>query len=127
MADTEFFIARPTHYWGSSNPWIHRSSSRAAMKTPGLDGLLFFDTQNLAPECYVSLAAVAKETTILKLGTGVTNPRTRHAAITASAFATLQAVSGGRAYLGLGRGDSALAHIGYTPCPFPNLKNICQT
>ena len=34
----------------------------------------FFDTQNLAPECHVSLAAAVKETTSLELGTGVTKP-----------------------------------------------------
>ena len=38
----------------------------------GFDGLLFFDTQNLAPEALVSLTAAAKETTRLGLGTGVT-------------------------------------------------------
>jgi len=122
MADVEFFIARPTHYWGIDQPIDTSFLFARRYEDAGLDGLLFFDTQNLAPECYVSLAAVAKETTILKLGTGVTNPRTRNAAITASAFATLQAVSGGRAYLGLGRGDSALAHIGYAPCPVPELE-----
>ena len=56
-----------------------------------------------------------KETTSLGLGTGVTNPMTRHAAVTASAFSTLQVISNGRAYLGFGRGDSALAHLGYSP------------
>ena len=40
---------------------------------------------------------------------------TRHAAVTASAFSTLQVISNGRAYLGIGRGDSALAHLGYSP------------
>lgn len=123
MSDVEFFIARPTHYWGIEQPMDASFLFARRYEDAGLDGLLFFDTQNLAPECYVSLTAAAKETTILKLGTGVTNPRTRHAAITASAFATLQAVSGGRAYLGLGRGDSALAHIGYSPCPVPEFEN----
>jgi len=54
-------------------------------------------------------------TTRLKLGTGVTNSGTRHPAVTASAIATVQAESGGRAYLGIGRGDSALAHLGRAP------------
>jgi 5,10-methylenetetrahydromethanopterin reductase len=88
----------------------------------GLDGLLFFDTQNLSPEVYVSLTAIAMETSTLQLGTGVTNPRTRHAAITASAMAALQVVSNGRAYLGIGRGDSALAHIGYVPSSVGRLE-----
>ena len=62
----------------------------------------------------MSLTA-AKETTTLGLGAGVTNPMTRHAAVAASAFSTLQVVSNGRAYLGIGRADSTLAHLGYAP------------
>ena len=102
MTEVEFFIARPTHYWGIEQPMDPSFLFARRYEDAGLDGLLFFDTQNLAPECYVSLAAVAKETTLLKLGTGVTNPRTRHAAATASAIATLQALSGGRAHLDWG-------------------------
>ena len=49
------------------------------------------------------------------LGPGVTNPLTRHAALTASAIATLQQVSEGRAVLGIGRGDSSLFNIGHKP------------
>lgn len=115
MLDVEFFVARPTHYWMMDYPMDPSFQFARKYEEAGFDGLLFFDTQNLAPECYTSLAAAARETTTLRLGTGVTNPRTRHAAVTASTFATLQAISGGRAYLGIGRGDSALAHIGYTP------------
>ena len=43
------------------------------------------------------------------MGTGVTNPMTRHAAVAASAFSTLQVVSNGRTYLGIGRGVIAMA------------------
>src|SRR5947208_2352240 len=81
----------------------------------GFDGLLLVDSQNLAGDPYVSLALAAKVTDRLKLGTGVTNPVTRHAAATASAIATVQGESGGRAQLGIGRGDSALAHLGRAP------------
>ena len=115
MANIEFWIARPTHYWHQAAEIDGTFSFARRYEESGLDGLLFFDTQNLAPECYVSLAAAAKETSGLQLGTGVTNPMTRHAAVTASAMATLQVVSNGRAYLGIGRGDSALAHLGYSP------------
>jgi 5,10-methylenetetrahydromethanopterin reductase len=40
---------------------------------------------------------------------------TRHPAATAAAIAAVHAESGGRAVLGIGRGDSALAHLGYAP------------
>ena len=45
----------------------------------------------------------------------MTNPVTRHPTVTASAAATLQEETGGRAVLGLGRGDSALIQIGRRP------------
>lgn len=81
----------------------------------GWDGLVFADTQNLAADVYGSLCIAATATSTLGLGTGVTNPVTRHPAVTATAIATVQAASGGRAVLGIGRGDSSLAHIGRDP------------
>ena len=115
MPKAEFWIARPSHYWMLDTRFDGSFKFGKTYEDAGLDGLLLFDTQNLAPEVYTSLAAIALQTSALMLGTGVTNPKTRHAAVTASTIATLDHLSGGRAYLGLGRGDSALAHIGYTP------------
>jgi 5,10-methylenetetrahydromethanopterin reductase len=87
----------------------------AAAEQAGYDGLALVDSQNLAGDCYVGLALAAQATTRLKLATGVTNPVTRHPAATAAAIAAVHAESGGRAVLGIGRGDSALAHLGYAP------------
>ena len=81
----------------------------------GYAGILMVDSQNLAGDPYVALALAAHATTTLKLGTGVTNPVTRHPAVTAAAIATVQAESSGRAQLGIGRGDSALAYLGRAP------------
>ena len=61
---------------------------------------------------YVALTAIAAETRTIRLGTGITNPYTRHPAVTAVAIATLDAYAGGRAFLGLGAGGVlALAAI----------------
>ena len=81
----------------------------------GFTGLLLADSQNLTADIWVELALAAAATERLRLGPGVTNPLTRHPAVTAAAAATLQAESGGRAVLGLGRGDSALSAIGMRP------------
>ena len=81
----------------------------------GYDGIVWVDSQNLAPDCYISMALAAHATSRIQLGTGVTNSFTRHAAITASCIATVQAESQGRAHMGIGRGDSALAHLGLAP------------
>ena len=78
----------------------------------GFDFLLCPDTQCLSPDPYGQLSLAAAQTTRLRLGTGVTNPITRDAAVTAGALATLQVESGGRAICGIGRGDSSAAHIG---------------
>ena len=78
----------------------------------GFDGIGIVDTQNLAADPYSELCLAAHATEHLKLRTAVTNPVTRHPAVTASAIATVQAESGGRAILGIGRGDSAVAKIG---------------
>jgi 5,10-methylenetetrahydromethanopterin reductase len=90
-----------------------RRAKRA--EASGYDGITIVDSQNLSGDCYVGLAAAAAQTTRIRVGTGVTNPFTRHAAVTACAIATVHAASGGRAVLGIGRGDSALAHLGHAP------------
>ena len=79
------------------------------------DGLCVADTQNRSPEAFVNLTAIAMRTERVRLGIGVTNPVTRHPALLASACAALQRVSGGRFTLGIGRGDSAAAHVGAAP------------
>ena len=78
----------------------------------GFNGLLVADSQNLNADVWVELALAAGATTRLRLGPGVTNSVTRHLAVTASAAATLQAETGGRTVLALGRGDSAVHMIG---------------
>lgn len=81
----------------------------------GFDSLVFADTQNITPEVWGQLMLAARDTQRIELGTGVTNPGTRDAAVTASAALALQVESGGRAVCGIGRGDSSLAKIGRTP------------
>ncbi|MDI6703014.1 5,10-methylenetetrahydromethanopterin reductase [Methanothermobacter wolfeii] len=56
---------------------------------------------------YETLALIAEGTETIKLGPGVTNPYVRSPAITASAIATLDELSNGRATLGIGPGDKA--------------------
>jgi 5,10-methylenetetrahydromethanopterin reductase len=87
------------------------------VEAEGWDGLLLADSQNLQAEVFVELALAAGATERLLLGTGVTNPVLRHPAVVASAAATLQAESGGRMVLGVGRGDSSLTFVGRGPAP----------
>ncbi len=82
------------------------------IESEGFDGLTFGDTECINVDPYVGLTAAAKVTSGVKLGVGVTNPLTRHPAVTAGAIASVHAESGGRAVLGIGRGDSAVAKVG---------------
>lgn len=93
----------------------HAARAAAHAEQAGWDGLCVVDSQNLSGDSYVALAAAALATTRLGLGTGVTNSVTRHPAVTAGAMASVHYLSEGRASLGIGRGDSALAHLGRAP------------
>ena len=118
---------RPT----SSDPNVFSGVDMAVRAEElGYDGIVWVDSQNLAADCYISMALAAHATSEIKLGTGVTNSYTRHAAITASAIATVQAESNGRAYMGIGRGDSALSHLGLAPHSvgaFEDYLSVLQT
>ena len=94
-----------------------RGAARVAadVEAAGWDGLLVVDSQNLSGDPYVALAMAAAATSRLGLGTGVTNCVTRDAAVTACSIVSVDRISGGRAVLGIGRGDSALAHLGRAP------------
>lgn len=80
----------------------------------GWDGLMFQDSQNLTPDITVAMTLAARVTERLFVGTAVTNLVTRNPAVVASAFATIQHLSGGRALLGVARGDTALHLVGET-------------
>jgi 5,10-methylenetetrahydromethanopterin reductase len=75
--------------------------------------------EGFAQDPYVTLTAIAAETTTLRLGTGITNPYTRHPAVTATAMASLDAYSGGRAFLGLGAGGMLTLTAMNLPRPAP--------
>jgi 5,10-methylenetetrahydromethanopterin reductase len=83
----------------------------------GWDGVAYTDSQNLVGDPFIAMALGATVTDRLRFMTAVTNPATRHAAALATAIATVQEVSNGRAVLGIGRGDTALFHLGRPPMP----------
>src|ERR1043166_10228432 len=99
-------------------PWPRRTAEPArVLEELGFDTVLFPDSQNLAPEVWGQLMLAAQATSRVRLGPGVTNSATRDPAVTASAALSLQAESGGRALLGIGRGDSSVQRIGKTEDP----------
>jgi probable F420-dependent oxidoreductase len=83
----------------------------------GFDYGWTYDSHVLWQESFPLLTLASAATTKLKLGHCVTNPGTRDPTVVASAYATLQDISGGRMVCGIGRGDSALRVIGMNPVP----------
>ena len=83
----------------------------------GWDGITFTDSQNLVGDPFVAIALAGAATERLRFATGVTNAFTRHPAALANVAATVQETTGGRFVLGIGRGDTALFHLGRKPMP----------
>ncbi len=98
----------------------------AEIESMGFDALACPDTQCLSPDPYGQLSLAAARTSRIALGTGVTNPYTRDASVTAGALATLQIESGGRARCGIGRGDSSAAHIGRRNAKLAELRRYVE-
>jgi 5,10-methylenetetrahydromethanopterin reductase len=79
-----------------------------------LDRLWVADEQFLR-DAWVQLGAIAAVTSRVSIGICVTDPYIRHPALTATAAATLQELSGGRAILGLGAGSTGFSALGLEP------------
>jgi 5,10-methylenetetrahydromethanopterin reductase len=76
----------------------------------------------LWPDCLMLQALCAQATDRVQIGSMVTNPYTRHPVVLAGALATLQELSGGRAFCGLGVG-AGLEPLGITyPRPVRSLR-----
>jgi 5,10-methylenetetrahydromethanopterin reductase len=105
-----------------------RGSARTAkqLEEAGWAGFQVVDSQNLSGDPYVALAMAATATSRIGLATGVTNSVTRHASVTACSIASVQRISNGRAYLGIGRGDSALAHLGRAPARLASFERYLR-
>jgi 5,10-methylenetetrahydromethanopterin reductase len=73
------------------------------------------DTQWHNMECFMALTLMALNSERVEIGPRVTNPVTREPSVLASAIASLELISKGRAVLAIGRGDSAVHNIGRKP------------
>ncbi len=88
----------------------------------GFDELWLTDSSLHARYVYSYLTLAARKSTRLQLGTAVTNPITRHPAVTATAATTIDAVSEGRFRLGIGAGDRPLLALGSKPSTLARLE-----
>jgi probable F420-dependent oxidoreductase len=86
-----------------------------------------FDSHVLWKEPYPLLTLMANATRKMRLGPCVTNPAVRDLTVTASLFATLNLISGGRMELGIGRGDSSRRVLGKKPVTPAELERAVVT
>lgn len=88
----------------------------------GFGGIWVADSQSIFRDGFLALAACATRTSRMELAIGVTNPVTRHPAVIAGAIATLDELSGGRAVLGIGVGESSVRTVGLRPAKLARLE-----
>lgn len=100
--------------------WVERADEL------GFEGVWVADSQSVFRDAYLALALFAANTHRMKLATGVTNPVTRHPAVLAGSFATLDEMSGGRAVLGIGVGESAVETLGLKAAKLARLEEIIR-
>lgn len=104
--------------WSSRTPetgTVERQVERA--EAQGWTGVTFTDSQNLVGDPFVAVALASRVTERLRFATGVSNLATRLPAALAGVAITVNEESGGRFTLGVGRGDTALFHLGRQPMP----------
>lgn len=113
--------------WASCLPEVGTVEAQAARaEEQGWDGITLTDSQNLIGDPFVAAALGARVTESLRFGTGVTNLFTRHPATLAGTAVTVQAESAGRFVLGVGRGDTALFHLGREPQPVAEFAALVE-
>ncbi|MDO8475671.1 MAG: LLM class flavin-dependent oxidoreductase [Candidatus Rokubacteria bacterium] len=88
----------------------------------GWDAALQPDSQLRRRDTYVLLAAAARATERITLGTLLANPVNRHPTVTASSIATIDELAPGRTLLGWGVGDTAVRLAGLKPARVKELE-----
>lgn len=82
------------------------------------------DSPMIWQDPYVYMTGGLAATRRIVFGSAVTNPVTRHFAVTASAHATLESIYPGRVVLGIGRGDSAIRTLGLRPARVAEMRRV---
>jgi probable F420-dependent oxidoreductase len=95
----------------------------------GFDTFWVTDSHVIWNECYSLLGWLVGQTRDprIELGTMVTNPVSRDPIVIASAFATMQDLSGGRMLCGIGRGDSAVRVLKRRPATVNAFETAART
>jgi 5,10-methylenetetrahydromethanopterin reductase len=92
----------------------------------GFDLVGIPDSHSVWRELYVALTVAAMATERVRVGPMVTNPATRHPTVTASGIASIDELTGGRAFLGIAAGNSAVYNVGLPPAATASLEEAVE-
>jgi 5,10-methylenetetrahydromethanopterin reductase len=92
----------------------------------GFERVGIADSQSLYRDVYVSATLCARETRRVLFGPDVTNPLTRHPAVSACAAASVEELAPGRTFFGIGTGDSATYNLGLGAATHAQLREYVR-
>ena len=98
-----------------------------AVEPSGFAALGIADSQCLRRDVYPAMTIAALNTTRILIGPRVTNPLTRHPTVTASCLAAIDELSEGRAYMGIGGGESSVFNAGLPAATIAQIREYALT
>jgi 5,10-methylenetetrahydromethanopterin reductase len=106
MTKIHFGVSRSATRFDDYADWVR------LVESCGYELLGFGDSQFRWGDCHAVIAVTAMNSSRLTIGPFITNPVTRHPSVTANAMSTLQAMSGGRVFCGIGNGETSVRDLG---------------
>ncbi|MEM7540322.1 MAG: LLM class flavin-dependent oxidoreductase [Pseudomonadota bacterium] len=88
----------------------------------GFNQAWFYDSQMIYSDVYATMAVAARDTTRIRLATGVAVPTTRMAPVIAHSIASVAELAPGRVELGIGNGNTARLTMGLKPITLGRMK-----
>jgi 5,10-methylenetetrahydromethanopterin reductase len=113
-------------------PLLHRSDRDAFMDLVrmadgyGAEAIGTYDTAFIGGDAYVRATLIALASTRARVGLRPTNPITREPQVMASFLASIDSLTGGRAFMDLASGDSAVLNIGHAVATRARIEDYVQ-
>jgi alkanesulfonate monooxygenase SsuD/methylene tetrahydromethanopterin reductase-like flavin-dependent oxidoreductase (luciferase family) len=115
-----------------ATPLLHQKDTAAFMDLVkmadgyGAEAVGTYDTAFIGGDAYVRATLMALACSRARVGLRPTNPVTREPQIMASFLASIDGLTGGRAFMDIGSGDSAVFNIGYNAATRARIEDYVQ-
>jgi alkanesulfonate monooxygenase SsuD/methylene tetrahydromethanopterin reductase-like flavin-dependent oxidoreductase (luciferase family) len=106
---------------------VESGKDAAFAEDKGFTHAWFGDSQMVWADAFQCLALCTTTTKTIKLGTNVTNPKSRIAPVTACNFATLNMLAPGRVIMGIGTGNTTRRTLGMPAAKLSELRSHVET